>query len=167
MLPPEPLIGPPVHPLGLLREWLHHVSAPSEALPNGLRLVERPVHRVLPLTLVDQIVATAAQEVLPWPVKESHPPVASRTWTDKPRPLSTEVAGRPGKVHGFLHVFPFSAWTAPVSVKQCDTLSRVRTISDVIAGVALLINTSTAPTEPSPRLQKPLPMEAEHVHTMT
>jgi signal transduction histidine kinase len=40
------------------------------------------VHLVLPLALVDQIVAMAAQEVAPWSVKDRYPPTAGCSKTD-------------------------------------------------------------------------------------
>ena len=61
VLPPEPLVRLPVHPLGLLRKRLYHVRASSEVLPDGLRLVKSPGHCVIPLALVDEVVAMTAQ----------------------------------------------------------------------------------------------------------
>src|SRR5215212_7284941 len=69
VLPPEPLVGPPVHALGLLREWLHHVRATSEALLDGLCLVECPVHRVIPLAPVSKVMTVATQEVASGPIQ--------------------------------------------------------------------------------------------------
>src|SRR5215203_2369976 len=105
-----------VHPLGPLRERLRHVRAPSKALPYRLRPAKSTMHLVLPLALVDEIVAMAALEVPPWTVEDSNPLAASRSGTDKPRPLPTEVARGPVEGDALLHVFPFSAWTAPVAV---------------------------------------------------
>src|SRR5215210_7538848 len=118
MLPPEPLVSAPVHPLGLLREGLRHVRAPSEPLPNRLRPAKCTAHRVLPLTLVDQVVAMTAQEILSQPVQHSHLPTAARARTDEPRSLSTKVAGSPVKRHVHLYVFPLISRTYPVSVEQ-------------------------------------------------
>src|SRR5215203_4851706 len=95
MLPPVALVGSPVHSFGLLWEWLCHVRAPSKPLPDGLRLVKSPGHCVIPLALVNKLVAMSAQEVAPRSVKECYPPATSRSGTDKPRPLPTEVARRP------------------------------------------------------------------------
>src|SRR5215217_2810666 len=92
MLPPEPLVGSPLHPFRLLRKGLRHVRAPSEPLPYGLCFVECPVHCAFSLALVDEVVAMTAQEVAPRSVKDRHPPAATRSGTDKPRPLPTEVA---------------------------------------------------------------------------
>src|SRR5688572_32777438 len=58
------------------------------------------------------------QEVAPRPVEDRYSPAAPASRTDKPRPLSTEVAGSPVKGHAFLYVFPFSAWITPVAVCQ-------------------------------------------------
>src|SRR5215203_3912461 len=98
-----------VHPLGPLREGLRHVRAPSKALPDRLRPAKGTVHLVLPLTLVDQIVAMTAQKVASQPVQDCHPPAASGSRTDEPRPLPSEVARRPVEEHGLPHVFPFTA----------------------------------------------------------
>ena len=87
----EPPVSLMVHPLGPLRKWLHHVRAPSEPLLDGLCPAKSAGHLVLPLALVDQIVAMTAQEVAPRSVKECYPPAATRTWTDKPGPLPAEV----------------------------------------------------------------------------
>src|ERR671933_3019767 len=106
MVPPMPLVGPPMHPLRPLREGLHHVRATSETLPDGLRLVQSPVHLVVPLALVDEVVAMAAQEVAPWPVQDRDSPAASCSGTDEPRPLSPEVARRPDQGHWLLHILP-------------------------------------------------------------
>src|SRR5215216_370619 len=125
VLPPEPLVGHPVHTFGLLREWLHHVRAAADALPNRLRPAKGTSHLVLPLALVDKIVAMTAQEVAPRSVKDRNPPAASSSRTDKPWPLSSEVAGRPAQGHGLLHIFPFSAWTASVTVKQGNLIRQV------------------------------------------
>src|SRR5215203_5115319 len=92
VLPPEALVGLPVHPLRLLWERLRYVRTPTEHLPDGLRLVKSPVHSVLPLALVDQIVAMTAQEILPRSVQDRHPPATYSSGTDEPRPLSSEVA---------------------------------------------------------------------------
>src|SRR5215207_1863961 len=98
-----------VHPLGPLREWLHHARAPSETLPNRLRLVKSPVHPILPLALVYEVVAMTAEEIAPRSVQDCNPPAATRTWTDKPGPLPAEVAHRPGEGYGLPYIFPFSA----------------------------------------------------------
>src|SRR5829696_1997637 len=118
MLPPQPLVGAPVHPLGLLRERLRHVRATSEPFSDGLRLVKCPVHLIVPLALVDQSVAMAAQEVAPRPVQDCHPPAACRSGADEPRTLSTEVAGGPLEGHGLLHAFPLLPRSAPVAVEE-------------------------------------------------
>ena len=52
VLPPEPLVSAPVHPLGLLGEGLHHVRAASEPLPDFLRFVQRSVRLVVPTALI-------------------------------------------------------------------------------------------------------------------
>jgi hypothetical protein len=80
--------------------------------------VERPVHPVFPLTLIGKVVAVAAQGEAPRSVKHRYPPTASRTWTDEPLPLSSEVAGRPGERYRFLNVFPLVAGIAPAPVGQ-------------------------------------------------
>src|SRR5215204_1897320 len=85
MPPPQPLVGPPVHPFGLLRERYRHVRTPSEPLPDVLRPAKSTAHLVLPLALVDQIVAMTAQEIAPRSVKDGHPPAASRAGADEPR----------------------------------------------------------------------------------
>src|SRR5215204_857385 len=117
MLPPQPLVGPPVHSLGLLGEGLSHVRAPSEPLPNRLCPAKSTVHPVLPLALVDQIVAMTAQEVAPRPVKECYSSAASCARTDKPWPLSSEGARRPAQEHGLLYILPLSACPAPMAVE--------------------------------------------------
>src|SRR5687768_9166382 len=72
----EPPVSLMVHPLGPLREGLRHVSASSETLPNRLGPAKSTVHLVLPLALVDEVVAMTAQEVASQTVKESYPPTA-------------------------------------------------------------------------------------------
>ena len=62
----ESLVGLPVHPFGLLRERLHHVSAPSEALSDLLGWVQRLVHLVVPPPLVRKVIGVLAQERLLW-----------------------------------------------------------------------------------------------------
>src|SRR5215208_2438233 len=109
MLPEHPHVDFQVHPPRLLRERLRHVRAPSEPPSYGLRLVECSVHPVLSLTPIGKVVAVATQEVAPRTVQNRNPPAASRSRTDKPRPLSPEVAGRPAQGHGLPYVFPFSA----------------------------------------------------------
>ncbi len=84
-----------VHPLGLLWEWLRYVRAPSKALPYGLRFVECSLYRVIPLALISQVITVATQEVAPRTIQKRNPAAASRTRTNEPRPLSTEVARRP------------------------------------------------------------------------
>src|SRR5215208_2630383 len=64
VLPEHPHVGVMVHSLGSLRERLHHVSAAAEPLPDCLRPAKSTVHLVLPLALVDKIVAMTAQEIL-------------------------------------------------------------------------------------------------------
>src|SRR5919199_134355 len=122
MLPPEPVIGLPVHPLGFLWELLHHVRAPSESLPYLLRPHESPVHFLVPLALVAEVVAMPAQEVAPRPVQDRNPPTAARSGADEPGPLSSEVARRPTQGYGLPYVFPFSGWTAPVTVEKYHLL---------------------------------------------
>src|SRR5215208_377826 len=167
VLPPEPLVGLPVHPLGLLREWLHHVRAPSETLPDGLRLVEGSVHLVIPLALVDEIVAVTTQEVAPRSVKESYPPAASRARTDEPRPLPSEVARSPAQGHRLTYLFPFSAWTAPVPVCQDYPLRLLVPYHRTADGARLPVSPRPAQREPAPWLQQAFPVEISHVHAMT
>src|SRR5215208_436029 len=124
MLPEQPHVGVVVHPFGLLRERLRHVRTTTEPLPYRLRPAKSTVHLVLPLALVGEVVAVAAQEILPQPVQHSHPPAAARSRADEPGPLSSEVARRPAQGHGLLHIFPFSAWTASVPVGE-DHLLRL------------------------------------------
>src|SRR5215211_7735047 len=93
----EPPVSLMVHPLWLLGKRLRHVSAPSEPLPDSLRPAKSTVHLVLPLALVDEVVAMAAQEVAPRSVQNRNPAAAARSRTDKPRPLPSEVARRPGQ----------------------------------------------------------------------
>src|SRR5215208_13850 len=93
-------------------------SCSPKTLTDCLRLVERPVHHVILLALVDELVAMTTQEVAPRSVQDCHPAATSRSRTDKSRPLSTEVAGSPVKGHAFLYVCPFSAWITPVAVCQ-------------------------------------------------
>src|SRR5215212_5674557 len=111
-----------VHSLGPLREGLSHVRAPAETLSYRLRPAKSTVHLVFALAFVTEVVAVAAQEILPRPVQHSHPPAAARSRADEPGPLSTEVARRPAQGHRLPHVFPFSAWTAPVPVGQDHSL---------------------------------------------
>src|SRR5829696_1012557 len=113
MLPPEPLVRPPVHPLGLLRERLHHVRATTEPLSDLLCPVQSPVHLVVPLALIGEVVAVPAQEIAPRPVQDDHPPAAAGSGADKPGPLSSEVAGRPLQRYRLLHVFPLGAKPPP------------------------------------------------------
>jgi hypothetical protein len=103
---------------------LRHVRVPSEALPDRLCPAKSTVHLVLPLALVDEIVAITAQEVAPRPVQNRNPAAAPGSRTDEPGPLSTEVASRPAQGHGLLHVLPLFAWTASVAVCQ-DYLLRL------------------------------------------
>src|SRR5215203_493499 len=95
VLPTEPLVGLTVNPSGLLLEGSCHVRSPSKPLPDRLRPPKGAGHLVLPLALVDQIVAVAAQEVASRPVEDRHSPAAPRARTDEPGPLSAEVAGGP------------------------------------------------------------------------
>ncbi len=118
VLPPEPLIGPPAHPLGLLRERLRHVRAPSEPPADVLCPVQSSVHPIIPLALVREVVAVSTQEVVPRSVKDCHPPAASGSGTDESRPLPSEVARRPGQGYGLSHVFPFSTRPSPVAVEE-------------------------------------------------
>src|SRR5215207_941070 len=118
----EPPVSLMVHSLGPLREGLSHVRAPSEPLPNRLRPAKSTVHLVFALAFVTEVVAVAAQEILPRPVQHSYPPAAARSRADEPRPLASEVARCPGKGHGLPHVFPFSAWTASVPVCRYHSL---------------------------------------------
>src|SRR5215218_612767 len=97
VLPPEPLVRLPVHPLWLLGKQLRHVRAAAEPLPDRLRPAKGTCHLVLPLTLIDEIVAMTAQKVAPQTIKESCPPAAPCSRADRPRPLSAEVA--PAEVH--------------------------------------------------------------------
>lgn len=100
-------------PFGLLRKRERHVRAAAEPLPYGLRLVQGPVHPVIPPALVGEVIAMPAQEVFPRPVEDGHPPAAHLpvhySRADEPRPLSSEVARSPVERHGFLHILPFSA----------------------------------------------------------
>jgi hypothetical protein len=73
------------------QERLHHVRAPSKTLPDGLRLVKGMGHRVIPLALVDKIVAMPAQEVASRPIQNRNPPAASRARTDKLRLLPPKL----------------------------------------------------------------------------
>jgi hypothetical protein len=76
MLPQQLHVGVVVHPLWSLGKWLHHVRASTELLSDLLRPSESPVTLLLALALVAQVVAVAAQEVLPRPVQLRHPPAA-------------------------------------------------------------------------------------------
>src|SRR5215216_1294917 len=95
VLPEEPHVGVLVHPLGPLRERLHHVWTPAQLLPYLPRPPQGPVVLVLALALVAQVVAVAAQEVLPRPVQDRHSPAARTPRTDEPGALSPEVARTP------------------------------------------------------------------------
>ena len=80
--------------------------------------MQNPVYSVIPLALINEIVAVPAQEVAPRSVKERNPLAASRSRADKLGPLSPEVAGRPGKLYRLLHVLPRSAESAPVAEQE-------------------------------------------------
>src|SRR5215216_8157164 len=91
--------------------WASPETAPScsRSLPTSLVSTEpgqSSVRLVIPPTLIGEGVAVATQEVAPQSVKDCHPPAASRSGTDEPRPRSTEVAGRPSNPHRSLHIFP-------------------------------------------------------------
>src|SRR5215217_5272193 len=122
MPPPEPIVGLPVHPPWLLGERHRHVRAPSETLPDRLGTAKSTGHLVLPLALVDQVVAMTAQEILPLPVEDRHPTSAPGSRTDEPRPLSSEVAHCPVKRDRLLHIFPLIAQTATVTKEYGDLL---------------------------------------------
>ncbi len=81
-------------------------------------LMKCPIHPVVPLALVDEIVAVAAQEVAPRSVQDRNPPAAVRSGADEPGPLSSEVARSPGEWHRLLNVFPFTAQASPVAVEE-------------------------------------------------
>src|SRR5829696_3466183 len=156
-----------MHPLGLLREWLHHVRAAAEPLPNRLRPAKSTVHPLLPLTLVDEPVAMTAQEVAPRPVQDRYRPSASLSGTDEPWPLSTEVARSPVKGHGLLYVFPFSAWTAPLAVGQDHSLR-------FLVPYHRTADRARLPTGPRPAQREPIPwrdqtrlLEISHIYAVT
>jgi hypothetical protein len=77
-----------------------HVGAAPEALPYLPRPPQGPVLLVLALALVAKVVAVAAQEILPRPVQDRHPPAVRYPGADEPGTLSPEVARRPLQEHG-------------------------------------------------------------------
>src|SRR5215208_8156329 len=156
-----------VHPHGPLREGLHHVRAAAEPLPNRLRPAKGAIHLVLPLVLVDQIVAMTAQEVAPRSVKECYSSAASCARTDKPWLLSSEGARRPAQEHGLLYMFPLSACPAPVTVSEDYSLRFSVPYHRSADGARFSIGPRPAQGEPVPRLQQAFPVEVAHVHAMT
>jgi hypothetical protein len=162
-----PLIGLPVHPLGLLRERFHHVRAPSEPPTDVLCPVQSPVHLVVSLALVDQIVAMTAQEILPRSVQDRDPPAASGSRTDEPGPLPTEVARRPGKGHWLPYVLPFSTRTVAVPVKKYHPLWPCVSLYRATDRARLPSGPRPTQGEPAPRRQQTLTVEIAHVQAMT
>src|SRR5215207_2633246 len=134
----EPPVSLMVHSLGPLREGLSHVRAPSKALPDRLRPAKSTVHRVLSLALVNQVVAMTAQEVAPRSVQDGHPPTASGSGTDKPRPLPSEVAGRPSKFYRLPDILPFAARPSSVTVEQGNLIRQVANTHYALDGARLL-----------------------------
>ena len=109
----------------------------------------------------------AAQEMLPWPVQNCNPPAAARPGTDKPRPLSAEVAHRPSQGHGLPYLLPFSAWTASVAVSQDNPLRFMVPYHHTADGARLPSGPRPAQRELVPWLQQAFPVEVAHVYAMT
>ena len=104
----------------LLCHCRHHLEAEDdEALPYLLCSPEGTVRLTLPLALVAKVVALAAQEIVPRPVKDRNPPAAARSGTDEPGPLSSKVACSPLKRHRLPHVLPVTTRAStPVTVEE-------------------------------------------------
>src|SRR5918995_1707517 len=156
-----------VHLLGPLWEGLRHVCAHTEPLPDRLCPAKGTCHLVLPLAIVDEIVAMAAQEIASWSVEHSHPPAASRSRTDEPRPLSNEVARRPSKVYRLPYVFPFAAKPSSVTVEQGNLIRQVANTPYALDGAGLPVGPRPAQREPASRCQQALPMKVPHIDALT
>src|SRR5215211_2401161 len=162
VLPPEPLVGSPAHPLGLPRERLRHVRAAAKAPADVLCPVQSPVHLVIPLALVAEIVAVSAQKVSPRSVQDSDPSAAPRSGTDEPRPLSSEVAGRPGKLYRLPDVLPLAAHTSPVAVGEGQSI----VVGHAAYGAGLPSGPRPAQGEPVCRLEQPVAVEVADVDAL-
>src|SRR4051812_43112981 len=166
MLPEQPVVGLPVHPLGLLREGLRHVRAPAELLPYLLGPSQGADRRVLPLALVDKIVAVTAQEVASRPVQDRNPPAAPGPRTYEPRPLPAEVAGRPAEGDGLTHVYPLGCRISPVAVKEQHLLRPFGSLYRAPDRSRLPSGPRPAQGKPVPRLQQTFLVEVAHVHAV-
>ena len=94
---PQPLVGPPVHALGLLWKWRQHPRIATQPHADAVGPPKRPLMRLLPLALVGEPVAVTAKEVSAWTVELSDPPAAS---TPSTTPWQTNHGREPPKWHG-------------------------------------------------------------------
>src|SRR5215204_4800845 len=122
VLPEQPHVGVVVHPLWTLGERLQHVGTPTQALPYLLGPSQGPVHLVLALALVAEVVAVPAQEILSLSVQNGHSLSAGHSRTDEPGPFSPEIARRPLQGYRLHHFLPLATWSAAVAVGEDEVV---------------------------------------------
>src|SRR5680860_482995 len=117
MFPAKPLIGAPVHPLGLAPVTaFQNATGPAHFVADTICPPRRTIPRLFSLRRVGQPVAVTARKDCP-AVEDSNAATAAPSGAEKPMPLTAHVAGRCIEIDRIFFGLPFAAMI-PLAIVQ-------------------------------------------------